>query len=104
MVLNLDFLKSHHVIFRRQNYRNIELTRNEPESVGILLKGGGIHYLPWAGVISRQDAKLRGGKPVKLKVSRIDGYDLESGEYLVGCVIEGGAYAVIDTTPALVSE
>lgn len=63
MVLNLDSLKSHHVIFRRQNYRNIELTRNEPESVGILLKGGGINYLPWASVISRQDAKLCSGKP-----------------------------------------
>ena len=39
---------------------------------------------------------------MKLKVSRVDGYDLQSGDYLIGCVIDGRAYAVIDTIPAVV--
>ena len=99
----MDSVKSHHVIFRKQNYRNIELTRNEPETVGVLLCDGCLNYMPWAGVISRLDAKLRRGQPVKLSVSRVDGYDLKPGEYLIGCVIDGSVFAVIDTQPAIVT-
>ena len=96
-------IKTHHVIYRRHNYRNIELTRNEPgTTVAVLLRGGGLHYVSWAGLISRRDSKIRRGRPVKLKVSRVDGYDLQSGDYLIGSVIDGRAYAVIDTIPAVV--
>ena len=71
--------------------------------MGVLLRDGRLHYIGWAGVISRQDSKISGGQPVKLKVSRVDGYDLKPGEYLIGCVIDGRAYAVIDTVPAIVT-
>lgn len=99
----MDSLRSHHVIFRKQNYKNVELTRNEPgETVGILRSDGGIHHVKWGGIISRDDAKIRRGQPVKLVVSRVDGYDLKEGEYLIGCVLEGRAYAVIDTEAAVV--
>lgn len=93
-----------HVIYRKQNYKNIELTRDNPgETVGVLRRDGKIEQRRWLGLITRTDARESNGKSVKLKISRVDGYDLKEGEYVQGCLIERGVYAVVDTTITIIS-
>ncbi len=93
-----------HTIYRKQNYRNIELTSAEQgATVGVLRRDGKIDYRPWLGLIKRADAKRSTGRPVKLLISRVDGYDLANGEYVQGCLSAcGGVYAVIDSKVAVI--
>jgi len=85
-------------IYRRQNYRVIELplvaNPQERETVGVR-QGDRIMYCTWCGIISRSEAK-KIGKPVKLCISRIDSRDLDEGEYGHGCHTKHGVYLVTD--------
>ena len=91
-----------HVIFRKLNHRNIRLDDNtEHETVGVMDRGGRAHQVRWLGFISRAEAK-RGGRPVKLQISRVDGVDLLPGQFVQGCLVDRGVYAVIDSSVAIV--
>lgn len=93
-----------HILYRKQNYRNIELTKNEQgETVGVLCRGGKNEMRPWLGLITRSKARQTGGLSVKLLISRVDGYDLKPGEYVQGCLVADGVYAVVDTEVAIIS-
>lgn len=64
------------------------------------MRNGEIKLARWLGFITALEARERQDevKPVKLVVSRIDGEDLESGEYVQGCLDSNGAWAVPDTS------
>ena len=95
-----------HILFRKQNFRNIQLEHDTAgETVGVLRKDKKIDYIRWAGFIRRDLAKAnRRAKPVLLLISRIDGNDLEVGEYVQGCLIENQVYAVIDSAVSVVKK
>lgn len=83
-------------IYRKLNYRNIELvTPNDTGEIVGVWQASGTKYCTWLGTISRSEARRR-GKPVKLIISRVDGYDLAADEYVHGCWTVNGVYAVID--------
>lgn len=50
------------------NMRNIVLTGEEKEHLGVRLKDGEYRYLPWDGFMDIEKAKTL-GKPVKCKLS-----------------------------------
>ena len=85
-----------HKILRKLNHRNIILEDSNPDghTVGVVVDGKVI-YKRWLGTISRNDAKHT-GRPVRLKLARINGYDLDENEYAHGCWVEEGVYAVTD--------
>lgn len=92
-----------HTIFRKQNYRNIRLEHDtENETVGVLARDGRAHQVRWLGFIERSEAKIAGGRPVKLVISRVGRIDLEPGQYVQGCLVENGVYAVTDSAVAIV--
>lgn len=91
-----------HVISRKLNHRNIRLEHDtEHENVGVMDRDGKVHQLRWLGFITRPDAK-RVGKPVKLQISRADSIDLEPGQFVLGCLVERGVYAVLDSSVAVI--
>ena len=93
-----------HTLFRKQNYRNIRLEQDtENETVGVLTRDGKAHPVRWLGFIDRAEAKQIRGRPVKLVISRVGRIDLEPGQYVQGCLVEGGVYAVTDSQVAVVS-
>ena len=61
-----------------------------------------MHMVRWCGFITRADARDSKGKPVKLVISRIDGIDLEPGQYVQGCLVDSGVYAVTDSVVAVI--
>ena len=85
-----------HKIIRKFNHRNISLEEQNPDghTVGVVVDGKVI-YKRWLGTISRNDARHT-GKPVRLKLSRINGYDLKENEFAHGCWVDEGVYAVTD--------
>ena len=85
-----------HKIVRKLNHRNIILEDSNPNghTVGVVVDGK-VLYKRWLGTISRNDAKHT-GRPVRLKLARINGYDLKVNEYAHGCWVEEGVYAVTD--------
>ena len=92
-----------HVIYRKQNYRNIRLDdHTEGETVGVLTRDGRTHQIRWLGFIKREDARRSIGRPVKLVISRVGRVDLEQGQYVQGCLVEEGVYAVTDSVVAVV--
>lgn len=95
-----------HVLYRKQNYRNIKLDADTiGETVGVVLKNQALKQMRWAGFIRRETAKKDyRSKPVLLAVSRIDGEDLKEGEYVQGCLIGTNVYAVIDSKVAIVKK
>ncbi len=93
-----------HTLFRKQNYRNIRLEdHTEDETVGVKTNDGLPQQVRWLGLITRDDARRSGGRPVKLVISRVDGVDLRLGQYVRGCLVERGVYAVIDSKVAVIS-
>jgi len=94
-----------HRIFRKRNHKVIELlTPNDAgEVIGVLVREGTYKYFRWCGFMERSEAKLTGGKSVKLSVSRIDDYHLQPGEHVHGCLTDKGAYAIIDSTVAILN-
>ena len=92
-----------HTIYRKQNYRNIRLDDDtEGETVGVLTRDGRTHQMRWLGFIKREDARRSRGRPVKLVISRGEREDLQPGQYVQGCLMEEGVYAVIDSAVAVV--
>ena len=92
-----------HILYRRHNYRNIRLEQGtENETVGVLARDGKSHQIRWLGFIERSEAKLIGGKPVKLVISIVGRLDLEAGQYVQGCLVDTGVYAVTDSAVAIV--
>lgn len=92
-----------HTLIRKQNYRNILLEDStDGETVGVLKRDGSIRQIRWLGFINRRDAKRIRGQPVKLVISRVDGVDLEAGEYVQGCLTDAGVYAVVDSQVAVI--
>ena len=92
-----------HTIYRKQNYRNIRLDDDtEGETVGVLTRDGRTHQMRWLGFIKREDARRSRGRPVKLVISRVEREDLQPGQYVQGCLMEEGVYAVIDSAVAVV--
>jgi hypothetical protein len=92
-----------HTIYRKQNYRNIRLDdHTEGETVGVLTRDGRAHQIRWLGFIRREDARRSRGRPVKLVISRVEREDLKPGQYVQGCLMEEGVYAVIDSAVAVV--
>jgi hypothetical protein len=98
------------VLARRLNYRLIELAADtKGESVGILLKDGKYHYMPWLGFIPREVA-ARIGKPVKLRIDRIgrprgintDWEEVPPGIHVQGCMTERGVFAVVEDSVRLI--
>jgi len=64
------------------------------------MRSGEIRLVRWLGFITVFDARERQNdvRPVKLVVSRVDGEDLQPGEYVQGCLGDEGVWAVLDTT------
>jgi len=94
-----------HIIYRRQNYRNIRLEAGtENETVGVVTRAGGTQQIRWLGFISREDARRSGGRPVKLLISRVEREDLQPGRFVQGCLMAEGVYAVTDTTVAIIGD
>ena len=92
-----------HTIYRKQNYRNIRLDdHTEGETVGVLTRDGRTHQVRWLGFIKREDARRSTGRPVKLVISRVGREDLQPGQYVQGCLVEEGVYAVTDSVVAVV--
>ena len=92
-----------HTIYRKQNYRNIRLDdHTEGETVGVLTRDGRTHQIRWLGFIKRENARRSTGRPVKLVISRVGKEDLQSGQYVQGCLVEEGVYAVIDSVVVVV--
>jgi hypothetical protein len=92
-------------LYRRLNYRNIELSINTiGEQVGVLRRDGSVRMVRWLGFIDRSEARaLPGAVPVKLVVARVvengdTAVDVPRGSYVKGCWIESGAFAVIAKT------
>ena len=48
------------------------------------------------GLAQYQETMQSTGRPVRLKLARINGYDLKVNEYAHGCWVEEGVYAVTD--------
>ena len=91
-----------HTIFRKLNHRNIRLDNDtEHETVGVMDREGKAHQVRWLGFISRTDAK-RAGRPVKLQISRVESTDLQPGQFVQGCLVDRGVYAVIDSSVAII--
>lgn len=93
-----------HTLIRKMNAKNIVLDEDSAdggESVGIATKDDKPHFARWLGFLSRADSKRSGGRSVKLEISRVDGVDLEPGEYVQGCLVDAGVYAVFDTIVAI---
>ena len=88
------------------NYRNITLTNESSELVGVYEKSGRITQLRFLGFIPLGSARWLGKrvKPVRLAVERYssegrDGLynwvELSEGEYIQGCIFDNGVFAVI---------
>ncbi len=94
-----------HTLFRKQNYRNIKLEQEtENETVGVLRRDGKAQQVRWLGFISREKARQSAGKSVKLLISRVENTDLQAGQYVQGCLVEGGAYALIDSVVVVIDQ
>ena len=93
------------VLLRKLNHRNIELHhRTRGETVGVLMRNGEYHHLPWLGFISAAEAKsLPRARPVKLNIARIgrikdintEWQDVPPGRHVQGCLTQRGVFAVI---------
>ena len=100
------------VLNRRQNYGNHVLEDRPEGEVAYLLPYGERRFVPWLGFIERDRARtLKGARPVRLAdITRIgegdaagaQWRDVPPGRYVHGCLIAGGAFAVYDTSVALV--
>ena len=94
-----------HVLYRKLNFRNIKLVdQRSGEKVGVLRRDGTYEFVPWLGFINRKHAKKSAGMPVKLKISRVDGVDLQPGEFVQGCLVSSGVYAVIDSSVVILRD
>lgn len=94
-----------HTLFRKQNYRNIRLeAHTKEETVGVLTRDGHPHDVLWLGFITRRDARRSQGKPVKLVISRVGTTNLKPGQYVQGCLVEEGVYAVTDSVVAIIND
>ena len=93
-----------HILYRKQNFRNIKLDQDTiGETVGVVLKNESLKFMRWAGFIRRETAKADyRAKPVLLAISRIDGEDLQDGEYVQGCMIGANVYVVVDSKVSVV--
>ena len=92
-----------HTLIRKLNHKNITLdsdTADTGEQVGILTTGKP-YFARWLGFIGRQEARRLNGKPVKLAIAQVDKVDLAEGEYVQGCLVSDGVYAVLDTYVAV---
>ena len=92
-------------MFRKQNHRNIELhcPNEDGHTVGVLLRDGKLKYYRWCGFMSRQQAKDSRGISIKLSIYRVDDYYLSAGEYVHGCLTDQGAFALIDSSVAILN-
>ena len=95
-----------HILYRKQNYRNIKLdAKSIGETVGVLRKDKTLKMVRWAGFIRREKAKNdHRSKPVLMSISRIDGVDLQEGQYVQGCLIGSEVYAIVDSEVAVVNK
>ena len=101
------------VLNRRVNYRNVLLTERAGGEIGYLLANGERRFVPWLGFIERAAAReLEDGKPVRLTdITRVgvagwpapDWREVPDGKHVHGCLIGRGAFAIYDTTVALVA-
>ncbi len=100
---------------RRQNAANILLDATTiNETVGYLLPDGEWRFARWLGFIERGEARaLAGAQPVRLveitRIGRTDGVstkwqEVPAGEYVHGCLVEQGAFAVFDAVICRVGE
>lgn len=95
-----------HTLIRKLNHKNIRLDEDSAgsgETVGVMTRSGKAHHIRWMGFISRTDARRSGGKSVKLIISRVDGAELAPGQYVQGCLVANGVYAVLDCEVAILS-
>ena len=100
------------VLNRRQNYANHVLADRAEGEVAYLLPDGEHCFVPWLGFIERDRARaLEGARPVRLAdITRIgegdaaaaQWRDVPPGRYVHGCLTARGAYALYDTSVALV--
>lgn len=99
-------MRSSLAISRRINAKHVAITdESSAETIGVMRKDGSFGYVKWLGFIDTFEAKnLLGARAVKLEVARIgvrkglgnQWKDLSEGEYVMGCLISEGAYAVAD--------
>ena len=100
-------------LLRRLNYRRIPLTDDATgESVGVLQPDGEVRFVRWMGFIERREARCApGAKPVRLAdiaaVGRDEGPNrtwrsLKPDEFVHGCLMAEGAWAVYDEDVAIV--
>ncbi len=99
------------VLCKKLNHRTIELHHTtRGETVGVLQRNGACRYFPWLGFINADDAKAlqlkQKARPVKLnicKVGKTGGSgeistrwrDLKADEFVQGCLVQAGVYAVV---------
>ncbi len=99
-------LYDHLVLARSMNHRQIELhMATKGEQVGLLKKDGGARFVPWLGFIDRTQAqRISAAIPVKMVIKRIGvrgelaiaWRDLGEHEYVQGCLVATGVYAVVE--------
>lgn len=98
----------------RFNYRNIELYADgKSEHVPVMLRDGDYKCERWLGFIDETDARqLPAARPVLLKIFRYSNgayllspwIDVPKGEFVQGCLVEDGVYAITQTQVKLVSK
>ncbi len=88
-----------HTLYRAFNYRRIRLDADTTKELApVLCRDGRTSLVRWLGFISRQEARKRlDAKPVRLKISRVDGLDLSDNQWVLGCLVAQGVYAVVDS-------
>ena len=94
------------VLLRKLNHRNIELHHGtRGETVGVLMRNGQYHHVPWLGFVSAAEARqLPRARPVKLKIARIgkikeintQWQDVPRGKHVQGCLTQQGVYAIVN--------
>ena len=91
-----------HKIYRKLNARNVELvTPNDDNEVVGVIFADGVKFHKWLGPINRTEGKKR-GRPCRVLLSRVDGYDLKPGEFGHGVWTEQGVYVIADV--AIITE
>ena len=94
------------VLLWKLNNRNVELhaEARHRQVVGVRQRDGDYRFVTWLGFIAGHEARrLAQARSVKLKIARVgmpsdvstEWRDIRSG-HIQGCLVEHGAYAVLD--------
>ena len=95
----------------RVNFGNRILGERSGGSVDVCLRGGGSSSENWLGFIDRElAAQIEGARPVKIRAAYYANdnvgtqwHEVPNGEYIQGCAVKGGVYAVYESALRLVS-